>query len=53
MQCNSTEEKLIVDYITIERSKKSDIKDVRVKRSYGIGSDHFLLEANIKYKDKK
>lgn len=43
----------IVDYTIVPRPFKREIKDVRIKRRYEIGSDHFLLDNILKYKKSK
>ena len=45
-------EKSIIDYIVVPRSQRSKLKDVRVRRSHEIGSDHYLLIAEIYEKMK-
>ncbi|XP_050499989.1 craniofacial development protein 2-like isoform X3 [Diabrotica virgifera virgifera] len=46
-------EKSIIDYILVERDNRKVIQDVRVRRGPEISSDHYLLEARIKNKNKK
>lgn len=41
-------ERSIIDYVLVERENRSIIRDVRVKRSFEIHSDHFLLVAEIR-----
>jgi hypothetical protein len=41
-------EKSIIDYIVVERGNRNAIKDVKVKRGFEIGSDHYLLVATIR-----
>jgi Reverse transcriptase (RNA-dependent DNA polymerase)/Endonuclease-reverse transcriptase len=46
-------EKSIIDYVIVERNNRHAIMDVRVKRGYEIGSDHFLLVAKVKNLEKE
>lgn len=41
-------EKSILNYKITKKIKRKGVKDIRVKRNYEIGSDHFLLKAKIK-----
>jgi len=45
----SRNEKSIIDLILIEKAEKSKLIDVRVKRGSEIGSDHYLVEAQLKH----
>lgn len=46
-------EKSIIDYVVTTRENRKSLKDVRVKRGYEIGSDHFFLEAKFKQDKRK
>ena len=41
--------KSIIDYVIVKQKTKLKVTDVRVKRGYVCGSDHFLLMANIHF----
>ena len=50
---NSRNERSIIDYFLINSGQRNTVKDVRVKRGFEIGSDHFLVTAKIKIKEKE
>lgn len=52
-EMRSRGEKSIIDYILTNTSERKRVLDVRVKRGYEIGSDHYLVRATIKIKRKK
>lgn len=39
----SRKERSIVELVMVERTERRNLKDVRVKRGYDVGSDHFLV----------
>jgi hypothetical protein len=52
-EVKSRDEQSIIDYTIVQKTEKNWIRDVRVKRSYEIGSDHYLLETTFKSKRKE
>lgn len=48
-----THQKSLIDYFLISRHKMREIKDVRVRRSAEIGSDHFLVTLEHMENEKK
>lgn len=44
----SRDEKLIIDYVLINRGNRKEIVDVRVRRGSEIYSAHYLLKADIR-----
>ncbi|KAF5305456.1 hypothetical protein FQA39_LY01547 [Lamprigera yunnana] len=49
----SKKEKSIIDYIVIRRENTKDLKDVRTKRGYEMGTDHYFLEAKFRQEKNK
>lgn len=45
----SRNEQSIIDYTMVRKAERRIITDVRIKRGYEIGSDHYLLETTLKY----
>lgn len=50
---DSRNEQSIIDLVLVHNKNRNEIRDVRVKRGYEIGSDHFLVEIKIKIKNWK
>lgn len=45
---DSRNEQSIIDLVLVHNKHKNEVMNVRVKRGYEIGSDHFLVEIKIK-----
>lgn len=49
----SRNERSIIDYILIEKSRRHLVKNIRVKRGPEIGSDHYLVKAQLIKEDEQ